>query len=108
MNTLEPPPTDETELRRIAEKVALASGAVMVLVFGSVARGESGPDSDLDLLLVLEDDANLLEAGVEGRMALGPQPFALDVVPILRRDFMNARNPLMVDIKEDMRSLYGG
>jgi predicted nucleotidyltransferase len=27
-----------------------------VIVFGSVARGESGPDSDLDLLVVLDDD----------------------------------------------------
>jgi predicted nucleotidyltransferase len=28
-----------------------------VIVFGSVARGEAGPDSDLDLLVVDDDDA---------------------------------------------------
>ena len=28
-----------------------------VIVFGSVARGEAGPDSDIDLLVVLDDDA---------------------------------------------------
>ena len=27
-----------------------------VIVFGSVARGDTGPDSDLDLLVVLDDD----------------------------------------------------
>ena len=27
-----------------------------VIVFGSVARGEAGPDSDIDLLVVLDDD----------------------------------------------------
>ena len=27
-----------------------------VIVFGSVARGETGPDSDLDLLVVVDDD----------------------------------------------------
>jgi uncharacterized protein len=28
-----------------------------VIVFGSVARGTAGPDSDIDLLVVLDDDA---------------------------------------------------
>src|ERR1019366_8760608 len=27
-----------------------------VIVFGSVARGEAGPDSDIDLLVVVDDD----------------------------------------------------
>ncbi len=27
-----------------------------VIVFGSVARGDAGPDSDLDLLVVVDDD----------------------------------------------------
>ena len=35
------------EIRRIAEK----HGAYNVRVFGSVARGEAGPDSDVDLLI---------------------------------------------------------
>lgn len=29
-----------------------------VILFGSHARGEAGPDSDLDLLVVLDDDAS--------------------------------------------------
>ncbi|HEX2095372.1 MAG TPA: nucleotidyltransferase family protein [Longimicrobiaceae bacterium] len=35
------------EIRRIAEK----HGAYNVRIFGSVARGEAGPDSDVDLLI---------------------------------------------------------
>jgi len=35
------------EIRRIAEK----HGASNLRVFGSVARGEAGPESDLDLLI---------------------------------------------------------
>jgi predicted nucleotidyltransferase len=27
-----------------------------VIVFGSVARGEAGPDSDIDLLVIVDDD----------------------------------------------------
>jgi predicted nucleotidyltransferase len=28
-----------------------------VVLFGSRARGESGPDSDIDLIVILDDDA---------------------------------------------------
>lgn len=42
-----------------------------VIVFGSVARGEAGPDSDIDLLVVVDDDTPpeklSLRAGYESR-----------------------------------------
>lgn len=106
MNALEPPPTDEAELRRIAEKVALASGAKMVLVFGSVARGESGPDSDLDLLLALADDANLLEAAGHAQWVLSPRRFTVDLVPIRKSSFHNPQNVLMMHARPEMKVLY--
>lgn len=36
-------------------------GASNVRVFGSVARGEAGEDSDLDLLVVMEENRSLLD-----------------------------------------------
>jgi uncharacterized protein len=43
-----------------------------VILFGSLARGEAGPDSDIDLLVVLDDDAPreklTSKAGVQARM----------------------------------------
>lgn len=36
------------------DDVVRAFNPVRVIVFGSVARGEEGPDSDLDLLVVLD------------------------------------------------------
>ena len=39
-------------------KVALQHGAADVRVFGSVARGEAGPDSDLDLLVKAGPDTS--------------------------------------------------
>jgi hypothetical protein len=53
-----------------------------VIVFGSAARGDVGPDSDIDLLVVLDDDAPLdkltLTAGYESRQTYRN---AADVVP---------------------------
>jgi uncharacterized protein len=43
--------------------IAQAHGARNVRVFGSVARGEEGPDSDLDFLVDLEPRRNLLDLG---------------------------------------------
>jgi predicted nucleotidyltransferase len=45
------------EILRIAAK----HGARNVRIFGSVARGESGPKSDLDLLVELEPDRSLFD-----------------------------------------------
>ncbi len=40
-------------LRQLAAKMAKVGGAVKIVLFGSVARGEQSIHSDLDLLLVL-------------------------------------------------------
>ena len=48
---------------RREEILSLASkyGAYNVRVFGSVARGEAGPESDLDLLVAFESGRSLLD-----------------------------------------------
>ncbi|MDR3556344.1 MAG: nucleotidyltransferase family protein [Syntrophobacteraceae bacterium] len=42
-------------------RIAARYGASNVRVFGSVARGEAGPESDVDLLVELEPGTSLLE-----------------------------------------------
>jgi uncharacterized protein len=42
-------------------RIARAHGATRVRVFGSVARGEGRPDSDVDLLVDLEPGRSLLD-----------------------------------------------
>lgn len=46
---------DQTRIAEICERY----GIVELAVFGSVARGEAGPDSDIDLLYVLAPTARL-------------------------------------------------
>ena len=42
-------------------QLAAQHGASNVRVFGSVARGEDGPERDIDLLVALADDRSLLD-----------------------------------------------
>jgi predicted nucleotidyltransferase len=44
-------------LREVTRRLVRAYDPERVYLFGSKARGEAGPDSDYDLLLVVPDDA---------------------------------------------------
>lgn len=56
-------------------RLAISHGALRVLVFGSVARGEDDVDSDLDLLVEIPSEhlrlLDLIELGHEVSDALG-------------------------------------
>ena len=47
----------DEKLRLVVERLIDAYRPERIYLFGSVARGEAGPDSDYDLLLVVPDDA---------------------------------------------------
>jgi predicted nucleotidyltransferase len=49
------------ELREAIRSTALASGAMDIRVFGSVARGEEGERSDIDFLVSLKPGRSLLD-----------------------------------------------
>jgi hypothetical protein len=44
-------------------RAAAAHGASNVRIFGSVAKGEAGPESDIDILVDLEPDRSLFDLG---------------------------------------------
>ena len=61
---------------------------VRIYLFGSEARGEGGPDSDLDFLVVVPDETPMemfRGGGVYG--ALAGIPMAVDVIPWRQTDF---------------------
>jgi predicted nucleotidyltransferase len=50
-----------SDKRRDILRIAARYGAGQVRVFGSLARGEAGPDSDVDILVTLEPGRSLLD-----------------------------------------------
>jgi predicted nucleotidyltransferase len=51
-----------------------------IILFGSRARGEAGPWSDVDLLVVLPEIADKRQSMAEILQALGDLPVAMDVI----------------------------
>jgi predicted nucleotidyltransferase len=48
---------ENAELKEVVERLVQAYQPESVYLFESMARGDAGPDSDYDLLLVVPDDA---------------------------------------------------
>lgn len=56
-------------MREAIARTALSSGAHNVRLFGSVARGDDDPDSDIDFLVTLEPGRSLMDlARLEARL----------------------------------------
>src|SRR5438067_2035271 len=73
--------TTEQALAEITRRLVVFYRPEKIYLFGSFARGDAGPDSDLDFLVVLPDDApeELLRSGDIYR-ALAGVP-AADAIP---------------------------
>jgi predicted nucleotidyltransferase len=53
-----------------------------IILFGSHARGSAGPDSDVDLLVVMRSDLTSRRQVVEIRKVLADLPIAKDIIVV--------------------------
>lgn len=67
-------------LREAVERLVAALAPEEVWLFGSWARGEAGPDSDVDLLVVVPYEGDPKELALRGYMALRGRGFPLDLL----------------------------
>ncbi len=70
---------DDDVIDDVVERVVRAFHPERIVVFGSVARGEAGPDSDLDLFVEMESDLRPLERGIAVRRVLRDVDIPMDV-----------------------------
>ncbi len=67
-------------LKVILDRIVAGFAPLKVILFGSRARGHGGPESDVDLLVVLPHAPNTRVAAIEIRRALKDLPVSKDVV----------------------------
>ena len=96
--TFVPPSADDPVLVEVVRRLRELYHPERIYLFGSAARGESGPDSDYDLMVVVPDDtpAPLRDSGRAYR-AIWRLGVASDVLVWTRSDFME-RLPLKASL----------
>ena len=67
-------------LSTITEHIVRNFRPVRVVLFGSQARGDAAPGSDVDLLVVLPQVADKREAAIEIRRVLSHLPVSKDII----------------------------
>ncbi len=78
---------DEAKIRQAVDLVLKAAPGSRVIVFGSHARGDARPDSDLDLLVVEPIVGARRQEMVRLADVLRPLRIAADVVVVSRKTF---------------------
>ena len=67
-------------LDKIVETLEREYDPEKVIVFGSHARGEAGPESDIDLFIIKQSDKREVERIREVSRLLRPRPASLDIL----------------------------
>jgi predicted nucleotidyltransferase len=65
---------------------------VKIILFGSYARGPAGPDSDVDLLVVMDVKDSKRRQAVEIDLALSDRTFPLDLIVVTPEEFEKHRD----------------
>jgi len=81
-----------TEIDRAVQQIVDRFHPAKIILFGSHARGSAGPDSDVDLLIVMEVEGSKRHQAVEIDLALSDRRFPLDLIVVTPDEFERYRD----------------
>ncbi len=73
-------PVSMRAVRAVVRQIAERFRPEKIILFGSYAAGNPGPDSDVDLLVIMETPLSPRQQRLEISRALSPRPFPMDIV----------------------------
>jgi predicted nucleotidyltransferase len=74
-------------IRRMVKRIVQEFDPEQVILFGSQARGDAGPDSDVDLLVVMDVKGSRWKKGSEIHLALDDFLVPMDILVTTPDDF---------------------
>ncbi len=95
------------EILEIAQKAATNSGAKKVILFGSRSSGPASADSDLDLLLLFDENVSMLAATAKAQQAFWHSKLDLDLVPMRLSHFEGRASVLARAIANQLQPQLG-
>ncbi len=79
--------TTQAQIDRMVKRIVAKFQPQQVILFGSHARGEAGPDSDVDLLVVMDFEGLARDKGLEIMLVLHDRRVPVDVIVTSPEDF---------------------
>lgn len=101
--------SNDEQLRDLVARIVMAVHPLRVILFGSAARGEAGPESDVDVLIVMPDGAHWLNTAQTVYRNLTGIRVAVDIVVATETDMSDYKDSPGLIYREalkDGRILY--
>jgi len=73
-------PITEAKILSAVKKIVDSARPEKVILFGSFAHGKPTPDSDVDLLVIMESNQSVHRRSAEVSDILYPRPFPVDII----------------------------
>lgn len=100
--TLEPL-TSESALQQAVDRIASRFHPDKIILFGSRARGQAGPDSDADLLIIMPVNGSKRQQAVQIDLALEGIPIPIDLVVVTPEEVQKYRDVTGTIIREALQ-----
>lgn len=101
--------SDPKLLDELVRRIVEAVHPVRIILFGSGARAQMGPNSDIDVLVVVQDGAHRRRTAQEIYRRMWGFGFAKDIIVVTESDLREyGSNPYMIikNALEEGRELY--
>ena len=95
--------TNQSTLDEIVQRIVDGFNPQRIILFGSWARGSAGPDSDVDLLIVMEVEGSKRKKATEIDIALAGIPVPIDLIVATPGDVERSVDSLASIIAPAMR-----
>ena len=73
-------PITQTKIQKATQKIVDAIAPEKIILFGSFAYGKPTPDSDVDLLVIMESEQSPHARSAQISEILYPRPFPVDII----------------------------
>lgn len=96
-------------IRSVARRITDKFQPEKVILFGSYAYGKPKPESDVDLLVVMDTPLRTRQQRLEISRALSPRPFPLDIIiqtPQQMKERLTMGDPFLLEITSRGKVLY--
>ena len=90
-------------LDRVTDRIVQRFSPKKILLFGSYARGEPGPESDLDLLIVMEVEGSTRKKANEIDLLMGDHSIPMDFLVLTPEQYERQRKIIGTIVRQAER-----